>query len=247
MNIALPDNPIEREIRHFRDDRKIVIACDDTYAPKQYFSEIELPRTEIVVIPAEDNRSYITYVIDRLLQEEREEDDEMWLVLDTDHCVKPNNVGTFSSEIGRASRMKIKVALSRPCFEYWLALYHAEPEALKKIHSARDLEVELGRLVAKFRENGCGYSKVNVQTSDFPLELLSVAIQRAAKRDASVDGGRIPEDNTTRMYLLWTSVLERFEEFQLPQEYLAAYHIIKEQVAPPLISAAAGNCGKEQS
>lgn len=228
MSVSLPQNPLSRTIAHFRDDHKVVIACDDTYAPYQYFSPVELPRTEIVVIPAEDRRSYITYVLDRLLEEPREEDDELWIVLDTDHCICPNHVGNFSSEIGRAERNKVNVALSRPCFEYWLALYHMDPDGLEDIGDAKELERKLGEAVAVYRSNATGYSKTNVQSSDYPVSLLPVAMRRAERRDSLVLGGRIPEANTTRVHKLWMSVLCRFEEFQIPDEYLDAYRVAKD-------------------
>lgn len=227
MSCLLPSRPLQREVVHYRDDHKVVIACDDTYAPDQYFSNVELPRTEIVILPTTDTKSYIEYVLDRLFEINREDDDELWLVVDTDHCVTPNNIGHFSSEIGRAEKSGIHVALSCPCFEYWLALYHAEPEELNEIMTAKQLGQILDELVAASRVHREGYDKTNVQVSDFPDDKLAEAIRRARRQDDSMKGQRIPMGNTTRIYRIWESLLRRFEEFQVPERYLEAYYEVR--------------------
>lgn len=230
MRGLLPNNPLARTIVHYHDDHKVLIACDDTYAPKQYFSNVELPRTEIVLLPTTDTKSYIVHVLNRLLQEKREKDDELWLVLDTDHCVNANNVGRFSSEIGRAERAGIHVALSRPCFEYWLALHHVDSVELDNMDCAKQLERKLNEVVSAFRRQTTGYSKVNVQYFDFPHSLLANAIRRARKQDEPMKRERVPVKNTTRIYCIWESLLKRFEEFQVPERYLEAYREIKTDV-----------------
>jgi hypothetical protein len=45
--------PLKREEGELRDARMFIIACDDTYAPKQYFGFLRLPRVKVHVLAAE--------------------------------------------------------------------------------------------------------------------------------------------------------------------------------------------------
>lgn len=77
--------PLSRDQQTFRDDRLIIIACDDTYAPKQYFGFFRFPRVHVHVVETLDGTSSAQAVLQRLLGYDFEEDDERWLLLDTDH------------------------------------------------------------------------------------------------------------------------------------------------------------------
>lgn len=70
-----------RDSNNFRDDRLFIIACDDTYAPKQYFGFFENPRVKVHVIPTLDGTSNASRVLDRLMEYEYEEGDERWLLV----------------------------------------------------------------------------------------------------------------------------------------------------------------------
>jgi hypothetical protein len=66
--------PLNRETSDYRDDRLFIVACDDTYAPQQYFSFFKIPRVHIHVVPTRDNSSVAEYVLGRLLKIKHEED-----------------------------------------------------------------------------------------------------------------------------------------------------------------------------
>jgi hypothetical protein len=77
--------PLARDAQSLRDDRLFIVACDDTYAPAQYFDFFRITRVKVHVVPTVDGTSVAAHVLDRLLQFEHEEDDERWMLLDTDH------------------------------------------------------------------------------------------------------------------------------------------------------------------
>jgi hypothetical protein len=67
-----------------RDDRLFIVACDDTYAPKQYFDFFRITRIQIHVVLTEDGTSAAEHVLGRLQGIDHDDDDELWLPLDTD-------------------------------------------------------------------------------------------------------------------------------------------------------------------
>jgi hypothetical protein len=60
--------PLTRDGTSLRDDRLFIVACDDTYAPKQYFDFFQLPQVKIHVVPTLDGTSAARHVLNRLLQ-----------------------------------------------------------------------------------------------------------------------------------------------------------------------------------
>ncbi|MGA2577281.1 MAG: hypothetical protein ABSH24_14780 [Bryobacteraceae bacterium] len=59
--------PLMRDAASLRDDRLFIVACDDTFAPKQYFDFFRLTRVQIHVIQTTDGTSAAPHVLDRLL------------------------------------------------------------------------------------------------------------------------------------------------------------------------------------
>ena len=135
--------PLTRDSASLRDDRLFIVACDDTFAPKQYFDFFRLPRVQIHVIPTPDGSSAASHVLDRLLGFEHEEDDERWMLLDTDHCVQGTHLASFVEALAEAKRQRVNVALSKPSFELWLLLHHLEETALGVLPAAKDVEEAL--------------------------------------------------------------------------------------------------------
>lgn len=125
--------PLGRQHRRQRDDARFVVATEDTYAPKQYFAAFQLPRVSVEVVETNDGRSAASHVVARLKKvhdeakrnNELQENDQFWVLLDTDHWTQPNHV-----------------ALSNPCFELWLLLHVAD--ALPAINVEEQLRAALG-------------------------------------------------------------------------------------------------------
>lgn len=207
--------PLTRDVKSLRDDRLFIVACDDTYAPQQYFSFFRMPRVRVHVVPTQDGTSTAQHVLDRLLQYDHEEDDELWLLLDVDHCCAPNHIGGFLQALAKAKQQRVNVALSKPCFEFWLLLHH--DDAMAEFADCKSTEEALRSKLGE-------YNKTNLRPEHFPLSSVAAAFRRAKQLDGTVSGGDIPVANTTRVYQLWRAIAAVAPPWQVPkelQEFLA--------------------------
>jgi hypothetical protein len=213
--------PLSRDSGTRRDDRLFIVACDDTYAPKQYFNFFKLTRVQVHVVetPADENTCHAVDVLQRLEIIDHEEDDERWMLLDTDHYVSGPHVKDFRRVIKEAGEKGIFVALSRPCFELWLLLHHTEKEMVSELPDAKSVERALRELLG-------GYNKTNLKREHYPLELVTKACIKAKAMDKTVKGGAIPKSNTSRVYQLWESIIAKALPSQLPAE-LASLRVSK--------------------
>jgi hypothetical protein len=207
----LKARPLVRGDGTRRDDRLFLVACDDTYAPKQYFSSLRLSRVQIHVVETDDSKSAAVHVLERLKRFSVEEGDERWMVLDTDHCIEPNHFPTFIQAITEARQAGMKIALSRPCFELWLLLHHLDEEAIRALGNAAEAEARLREVLGE-------YNKTNLKPEHYPLASIPEAIKRAERLDAQVQGGDRPTENTTRVYQLLKAILASIPVAQRPEE-----------------------------
>jgi len=203
--------PLTRDAASLRDDRLFIVACDDTFAPKQYFNFFRLPRVQIHVVPTPDGSSAASHVLDRLLRFDQEEDDELWMLLDTDHCVQGAHLAGFVETLREAKRQRVNVALSKPSFELWLLLHHVEETAMGMLSAAKDVEEALRATLGE-------YNKTNLKQAHYPLTSVRNACIRAERLDDTVAGGDIPSDNTTRVYRLLKAIVAKALPQQLPLE-----------------------------
>lgn len=210
----LKARPLARGAGTLRDDRLFLVACDDTYAPKQYFSFLRLSRVQIHVVETDDTKSAAVYVLERLKKFSVEDDDERWMVLDTDHCVEPNHFPSFNKALTEARQAGIKIALSKPCFELWLLLHHLDEGAVTALANAAKTEARLREVLGE-------YNKCNLKSEHYPLASIASAITRAERLDAQVQGGNRPAENTTRVYQLLKAILASIPVAQRPEELRA--------------------------
>ena len=204
--LGRPERPFARKHRRERDDRRFIIATEDTYAPKQYFGTFTLRRISVHVVGTDDARPSGPGC-GRSTEAIREEDrqrgeimplDEFWVVVDTDHYAHGHHVASFSRALKEAKDAGFGVAVSNPCFELWLLLHVADaPKDMKDCSVVEDaLRHELG-----------AYSKRNV-----PVERLmpgvSEAIDRAEQLDTGVGGW--PQTTGTQVHFL-VRQLRQFE------------------------------------
>lgn len=222
------DQPVQteaivREEGEFRDDRIFHIGCDDRYAPDQYFGFFKLPRVKILMYPATDNLSHAKYVLEKLKEVEVEEDDERWMVLDTDHCIEDGHFESYEKSLSEARRLRIQIAISRPSFEVWLALHYSECADMANLVTADDFGAHLKCVMG-------GYNKTHLKKEDFPIELVPLAYARAKSRDAKVAGGDKPEVFTTRVYKIWESILSKTLFSQLSGELRDFARQIKDEM-----------------
>lgn len=194
--------PLKRDLDGFRDDRLFIVACDDTYAPKQYFDFFQNRGVQVYVIQTIDGSSAAAHVLDRLLSYDHEEDDERWLLLDTDHCIRNEHLASFTSTLQQARQKGINVALSKPCFELWLLLHHVDDSNVGALRYARDTEEKLREILGQ-------YNKTKLKKEHFSPGSMRTACERAERLDSTVTGGEIPNSNTTRVYQLWKAINSR--------------------------------------
>jgi len=202
--------PITRDEGAYRDDRLFIVACDDTYAPKQYFAFFRLPRIQVHVVPTENGTSAAEHVLDRLLSFEHEPDDERWMVLDTDHYASNTHIPTLKSAIRRARHNGVHVALSKPSFDFWLLLHHLDDvSVLASLDSASAVERKLREILGR-------YNKLRLRGEDFPVSAVTRACKTAEHQDV---GGSLLDTNGSRVYKLWRSMAAETLPQQLPKEF----------------------------
>jgi hypothetical protein len=202
--------PIIRSQDTLRDDRLFIVACDDTYAPKQYFNFFQIPRIQVHVVPTEDGTSAAQHVLERLLKFEYENGDERWLVLDTDHYSSNTHIKSLMGALKQAQHHGIHVALSKPSFDFWLLLHHTDNNyLLDSIEDAVNVENELRSILGQ-------YNKRKLQQSHFPIPSVIDACLRAEQRDSN---RRLLERNGSRLYLLWNSIISKAIPSQLPKDF----------------------------
>jgi hypothetical protein len=203
----------DRDDGYFRDKRLFLIACDDRYAPAQYFEFLRVPRIQIIVDPTLDGKSAPRHVLQRLrTRRDRmglEEDDECWLVLDTDHHVEPSHRGNFLEVIQEAKAEGIRVALSRPCFEFWLLLHHADETEVAGLANCDAIQSVMRAKVGS-------YNKTKLVREHYMDGLATEAVRRAERLDVQVAGGDVPEAPTTRVYQLIRAILSKGLPSQVP-------------------------------
>jgi hypothetical protein len=201
--------PLTRDKATFRDDRLVLIACDDTYAPKQYFDFFELKRVKVHVVETTDGTSGPEDVLNRLVSISCEPDDERWLVLDTDHLIRGTHLATLTSVLQRARQSNVNIAISRPCFELWLLLHSVNDVNTEQFENATQVAYAL-------RNHLGSYNKTRLLPAHYPLEQVVKAYRRAENLDQQIIGGEIPAANTTRVYLIWRSIFAISGAIDLP-------------------------------
>jgi hypothetical protein len=196
-----------------------MVACDDTFAPKQYFDFYRLPRIQIHVVRTPDGTSAAPYVLERLLQKEHEPDDELWMLLDTNHYTQGTHLASFVQALAEARRQGVNVALSKPCFELWLLLHHLDETGIGVLPAAKDVEERLRAVLGE-------YNKTNLKRAHYPHASVYDACVRAERLDRTVEGGDIPRENTSRVFLLWRSIVTKALPQQLPPELRALRELV---------------------
>jgi hypothetical protein len=187
------------------------VACDDTYAPKQYFNFFRIARVHIPVVQTVDGTSASEHVLNRLLEFDREPDDELWMLLDTDHCAEGTHLQSFVSAIREAKQQGVAVALSKPCFELWLLLHHRPETEVASLSGAKSVEKALRVSLGE-------YNKTNLKQEHYPIASVSAACIRAEKLDEVDVGGDLPDSNVSRVHLLWKAIVAKALPSQLPAE-----------------------------
>lgn len=201
--MARPKQSLPRAPGKRRDARLVVVATEDTFAPRQYFRLFEHERLVVRVLPSEAGCSSPAHVVRRLIAFERDyqlkEDDQLWALLDTDHWIEPNHKKGLIETIGEARQRHYRIAMSNPCFDLWLLLHHEEV-AMGTVFAGCDA------VGTRIRSLLGEYSKTNLKAEHYPLAKVFAAVERARAleagllEDAAAD--HWPENTGTRVFLL---------------------------------------------
>jgi RloB-like protein len=198
---------IGRAQRSLRDDRVFVVATDDTYAPKQYFEQLALPRVKVFILPTPEGSGHSSpsHVVERLRsgfaivrgKGEVQTGDEFWVLLDTDHHIRDSNLSGTLDALRLARQAGFEIALSNPCFELWLLLHHADVPVGTVFPVCSEVEKRLRAALGE-------YNKTSVKAGHFPVARVPDAIRRARALESSPDDpvGHWPEQAGTRVYRL---------------------------------------------
>jgi hypothetical protein len=188
--------PLSRQDRPTRDARIIVIATEDTYAPQRYFRLFRNPRIHTRVLPTQGGLSSPKDVLDRLnkfLDESKLlEDDEFWLMLDTDHWIEPSHIGNFNQVCTEALQKGYQLAHSNPCFEFWLLLHVLPLKGATQFDRCAAVKERLKGVLGE-------YTKNTIDIKRFSHESIRNAIEQAEALD-SAPGARWPDSTGTHVY-----------------------------------------------
>lgn len=200
-----------RSARRRRDDRIFVIATEDTYAPKQYFEALSLPRVRVLILETRNQDSAPSQVVDRLIDAHRnarlhrqvQDEDEFWIIIDSDHHFQPNHCSGTIRSLDTARQNGFGIAVSNPCFEVWLLLHNAPLTLADAFSSPSAVE-------ARLREQLGGYNKTKLPTTLFQISRLPDAIRHARLLETDPDDPRSyqPQNPGTRVYRILESILK---------------------------------------
>lgn len=215
-------NSLIRERREaFRDARLIVIASEGKDTERIYFKalakEYANPRVHVHILNRcedEKNNSSPEHVLKQLNdykgQYELESDDELWLVIDRDRWTEAM-LSHVTKECAQDSYLH--VALSNPCFEFWLLLHLVDATLLTSEEQQQWMDNR------RRSKNAEPYLKVRLRQemgsyheADYDAQMLIEHVEDAIVRARALDKNttdRWPQTLGTRVHLLAESVVNK--------------------------------------
>ena len=209
--------PPHSRISSIRSPKLIIIASEGTNTERIYFEDMASPeyyrnsRVHVEVLERDNTASSPTYILSLLDDFKKRyhlalnKDDELWLVIDRDKWT----LKELSCAASLCHQKCYLLALSTPCFEFWLLLH---------IKSYDDYSTDEQNSIAKNRHIGSkrtflegelvkllgSYNKANPDTSKF-LPFVDDAVSRAKVLDTNPTA-RWTNKVGTRVYLLAESI-----------------------------------------
>ncbi len=173
--------------------QKIVIACEGSKTEPSYFESIRRElrlRTLQIIVLRHQGRTDPRSIIERVIEERKEmksnqawtEGDSAWAVFDGDEHIE-QSLDNWRSAIDLATKQKIKLAITNPCFEFWYLIHFQDYFA----QITRDRVINLlGKHIPNYDKSMCLYPK--------PLKpLTEQAIQRAERIAAQIERDELDE------------------------------------------------------
>ncbi|MEV6739129.1 RloB family protein [Streptomyces sp. NPDC051104] len=160
--------------------KRLLLVCGGARTEKDYFEALKdkYRNSAVTVRVRTDTRSPL-HVVEKAIElfgSSDDDFDECWAVFDVDSFGQKNGASVSSNltqSITTANKGNVNLAISNPCFEYWLLLHFCDyAKHLSGYKSVRD----------KIRPYVPSYDKSGIKISDY-LEGIYDAISRAKKRD----------------------------------------------------------------
>ena len=200
----------------FRDARLIVIACEGAKTERAYFEElvatlVQRPsRVHVEVLERGDGLSAPEHVLKSLddfrKQYLRSPDDELWAVIDYDRWGEAK----LSRIASLAQQKQYHLAVSRPCFEFWLLLHHRDPRDISAAEYST-MEAKGCEAVAELLRVAAGSASKSLTMAASYMPLVGIAIDRAASLDINPDL-RWPSAPGSRVYRTVQTILKPLQE-----------------------------------
>jgi hypothetical protein len=178
----------QSDLRRPAPDRKpratILVVCEGTRTEPAYFRglcrKLRLASIEVEVMGGNCGSapiSVVDYAINLRNNREREavtsitrsRFDEVWCVFDTE---EPGSNSSFLKAVQKAKDNKLNLAISNPCFEYWILLHFAEPG--KSFHRCAEVVSAIKKHLPNYSKGGDHFDQLHPRTN--------TAIQRARKQ-----------------------------------------------------------------
>src|SRR5690606_11341202 len=188
-----------RESNSLEKEKIIVLAFEGNDTEEIYFDEFKsseifddaLIFLHLLKRPKTDTNSAPNHVFKKLKKEAKDEynfkdTDELWMIIDTDRW---KNIPDIISECKKQSNMF--VAVSNPCFEFWLLLHikdiadYDENELALILNNAK-VSNKNNYVDSKITEILGSYNKSNPKPELF-LTTIDFAIEQAKKLDTNED------------------------------------------------------------
>ena len=199
--------PVPRDLGKVRDAALFVVASEDRFAPDQYFSFLISNRIHVVVLGTPHGEGPdASRVVKRLedfekqYQLDKDMGDQLWALLDTDHWIEAGHKRNLIEAINSARPQGHRIAMSNPCFDFWLLLHHENVLPSAQFPDAASVAARIRKIVGEF-------NKTNLKKEHYPPVAIQQAINRAKALDAH--GGSAPASkdfwpsaNGSRVYLL---------------------------------------------
>ncbi|WP_267246606.1 RloB family protein [Streptomyces sp. PR69] len=160
--------------------RRLLVVCGGARTEKDYFEALKdkYRNSAVTVKVRTDTRSplHVVETAAELFESGNDDFDECWAVFDVDEFDRSANANISSNltqGINVARRRNVHLAISNPCFEYWLLLHFCDHAGhLQDYKAVRE----------KMKPHVPHYDKSGIKISDY-LNGVHAAIDRARKRD----------------------------------------------------------------
>ena len=205
---------------HIKEKEKIIVLAFEGNETEQiYFEDFmsdeqfneELIYLHLLKRPKNDTNSAPNHVFSKLKKEAKDEynfsqADELWMIIDKDRWKNIPKIIEFCS-----NQDNMFVAVSNPCFEFWILLHVKKFETLtnqeknllitnpKQTNRKRYIDTFLGNILEG------GYNKTDPKPERY-LDKIGFAIAQAVKLD--IEGEEYPKNLGSHVYKLMRKILK---------------------------------------